>query len=284
MTSRSARAFLMLAAATLALLTSCTSSAPTIQPGTNAFHWAAAQQTFRQGDLARTQENLNRLVRSDNEYRTRAQVWLMVVSSGLADGYAELADNYEIGARMNRNNPGAFRKQTAVLRSAASQTALQMTETVHEFLQQNQDAMIPLAFDEPPGAAAEPAQLARIGKGLFPPAAEADLLQRAMLQRSVLLAVARATGNRADAAKARELFRQPPVTVPRGTFVTALAGMLFEHAELYSPMKLDQPVRVALLCREAVEALATVPATKETKELRATIEKTMKRVKIAPVS
>ena len=95
------------ASAALALVsfTAC-STAPTQSANarTPAFYWSAAAETFAAGNYAKTADHLQRLVESDSEYTARAIPWYLVVTSGMARGYTELADRYTTGARFNRAN------------------------------------------------------------------------------------------------------------------------------------------------------------------------------------
>ena len=58
----------------LAAGTSCSSGPQPPQPGSPAFFWAAAKETYRAGDFLKTSENLQRILVTDNEYTARAHV------------------------------------------------------------------------------------------------------------------------------------------------------------------------------------------------------------------
>jgi hypothetical protein len=86
-----------IALAILALLaagTSCSSGPQPLQPGTPAFYWAAAKETYRAGDYPKTSENLQRILAGENEFTARARAWDTVISGGVAQAYIELADNW----------------------------------------------------------------------------------------------------------------------------------------------------------------------------------------------
>ena len=266
------RAFLAFAVVGFSVIAAgCSSGPQPPQPGTPAFYWAAARSTYAAGDFLKTSDNLSQL--SDSaEYGVRTQPWSIVMSAGLAKGYMDLADNFEFGARANRNNPTPFRRQVQQLRSLASADAMQCAETVHKFLAGNKADPVALEFPYPTGSAAEPVQLQRVAKGMIVPAAEIEDLQKSMVRRGVLLTVTRAVGAD-DTAKALESFKTPDVKVPRAVFLLATAKALYEQADLYTSTKLDQPDRLNLLCEEAGNALKAVPETKETKDLSAKIAK-----------
>src|SRR5437763_941151 len=129
--------FLLSVAATLLATTSCSSGPEPPKPGSPAFLWNAAKSTYHSGDFVKTSETLQQLARSENEFTARARPWAIVVSSGLAEGYAETADTYEAGARANRANPMPFRKEASLLRSMASAASVELAETVHLFLEKD---------------------------------------------------------------------------------------------------------------------------------------------------
>ena len=62
-------------------------------------------------------------------------------------------------------------------------------------------------------------------------------------------------------------------------FALATVKYLHDQAQLFGRTKLDQPERLELFCNQALSALKTVKPTKETKDLTAKIEKTLKSAK-----
>jgi hypothetical protein len=235
--------------------TSCSSGPQPPQPGTPAFYWAAAKETYRAGDFVKTSENLQRILVGENEFSARARAWDAVISSGLAQGYIELADAWEAGARANRLNPTPFRKQVSALRSLASASAIQFTEDIHKVMEADKDPKILLAFAFPAGAAARPAGLKRVAGGILVQDSERDLLQAAMLQRGVLLSVCAAVGSRDDAAAAQEKLKAGDFLASREVFLLAAAQSLSDESELFTGTKLDLPNRLKMLSQEALKVL-----------------------------
>lgn len=264
----------------LAAGTSCSSGPQPPQPGTPPFYWAAAKETYRAGDFARTSENLQRILASENEFNARARAWDAVISSGLAQAYIELADTWEAGARANRPNPTPFRKQVSALRSLASASAIQFAEDLHKMVALDKDPNILLAFGYPAGAAAPPVGLKRVGSGILVQDSERDLLQGAMMQRGVLLSVCIAVGSPDDAAAAQEKLKTGEFRVPRDTFLLAAGKSLQERSEVFTSSKLDQPARLKLLSQEALNALGAIPQTKETKSVNDKIQARLKKARI----
>ena len=198
---------LMGVAAGLLLATSCSTGPAPLQPGTPAFIWNAAKVTYHAGDFVKTSENLQQLARGDSEYAARVRPWAIVVSAGLAEGYSEMADTYETGARANRANPMPFRKEVSQLRSLASASAVEFAEGVHDFLEKDKSPNVTLAFDLPTGSAAQPGGLRKVTGGALVQDSERDMLVTAMLQRGVLLSASRAAGSPEDSAKAMETLK-----------------------------------------------------------------------------
>ncbi len=262
------------------LLAGCASKGPAPpQPGTPAFSWGGAQTTFRSGDVLRTSENLERLIKTDNEFAARARPWSIVVSAGITRGFADLANTYDDGAKANRNNPMPFRKQSNTLRSMASSSALQFTEDVHQFLTKDKDAAVLLAFDYPPGSISPPPGMAKVAGGLLVQESEAASLQSAMLQRGVLSALSRVVASPDDTAGTLEKMKAPEVRVPRATFLLAVAQMLYQQSELFGGKQLDRPDRLKVMCTEALEALKDVPESKDSKQLTGKIQASLKKIK-----
>lgn len=257
------------------LAAGCSSGPQPPQPGTPAFYWAAAQSTYAAGDFLKASDNLSQLNTSP-DFGPRSRAWSIVMSAGMAKGYMDLADNFELGARANRANPTPFHRELQQLRSLAASSAMQCAESTAKFLTENKDDAIKLEFPFPTGNAAEPVQLQRVAKGMIVPAAEIEDLTKTMVQRGVLITVTRVVGASDDVAKAASTFKAGEVKVPRAVFLQANAQALVDEANLYTPAKLDQPDRLNLLCEQATQALQSIPATKETKDLLAKIGKMRK--------
>lgn len=271
-----ALAILGLAAAS----TSCNSGPQPPQPGTPAFYWAAARETYGGGDYLKTSENLQRIMASENEFTARARAWDTVITGGVTQAYIELADTWEAGAKANRPNPTPFRRQVSTLRSLASASAIQYAEDIHKVMEADKDATILLAFTSPAGAAAPPAGLKRVDGGILVQDSERDLLQAAMVQRGVLLSVCDAVGSAGDTAAAQEKLKTREFRVPREVFLLAAAKSLEAQSEVFTSTKLDLPNRLKLMSQVALNALGAIPQTKETKAVNDKIQARLKKAKL----
>jgi len=261
----------------LAVLSSCSSQPAPPATGTPAFYWQAARETFGTGDYTKTLEHLDNLLATDNDYTARALPWSLVLKSGLAEGYMELADHYAAGARVNKADPSAFRRQTSDLRNFANRLALAFAQDFGT-AEKLKDP-VPLAFAYPKGSALPVPELARVAGGFVLPQPEAEALQRRVLERDVLLAASRAAGAADNTAKTEQILKSENASVPLAVFLEAMAENLYDQSQLYTRDRLDDPGKLAIFCQRAQEALKKVPESKATKELGAKIAGALKKSK-----
>ena len=271
-------AWVLLTLLAFGIATGCSSGPPQIKPGSPAFFWAVAKESYRTGDLVKTDATLLELGQTDTEFAAPARVWQLVVSAGLTQGYSEMANAYEAGSSRNPANALAFRRQASCMRSLAATTALEFAQALHNLAETDQNAKLLLSFGFPPGTAAPPDALARLSGGTWLPDSDRDLLLTAMLQRGVLLAASGAVGNPDDPVKALAAFQTAEVRIPRETFLYGMAKLLYQEADLFGPLGMDRQDRFVLMCRAAVETLQALPQTKDTEALAAEIQATLKQV------
>lgn len=277
-----------LTAAAVALLSaglvscSSTSGPPQVKPGTPPFFWAAANDAYKKGDFAAVVKNLGSLTGTENEYRLKAQVWLIVVDSGLARGEMEWADLLEDGGKKARTKQLEFRKQMNDARNAASQSAMRVADLCHKLLPVLKEDKLPVAFQVPNVNKDRPLEVEKILKGLLPPEAELEGMRALMQKRGVLLSAARFGDAGGDVAKATAALSAADATVERNAFLTYLAGEFSELATVFGPKKLDRAGRAKLMLEEAKEALAPVPASPARAKLQKKIDEQAKKLPNIP--
>jgi hypothetical protein len=257
---------------------SCSSGPAGPEKGTPAFYWQAAKETFAAGDTTKTLEHLDKLLAEHNEYSDRALTWSLVLTSGLAAGYTELADTYELGGRVNKSDPSAFRRPMMNYRSIAGRLSLQFGENFAKFAAVKGDT-VPLAFGRPIGSAAPAPGLNRVSKGMVMPPADLENTEKRTLERGILLAACSAAGSPDDTAKMESIVKSPDATVPRAVFTMAMAQALYDASQLYTMRKLDDPNKLAIFAERAQEALKGLPESKQTKELESKIVAALKKGK-----
>ena len=259
--------------ACLFLISCSDSGAP--KEGTPAYYWAAAKETFGTSDYVKTVEHLEKLTTNENEFTTRARPWLLVMTSGITRGYMDLAESFDAGAHASKTNPTAFRRSTNAYRAAANRSALEFVQVFDQFVKSKDDP-VPIALPFPTGGAAPVAQLNKAAAGTMLSPGELEPAVKNAIKRGVLLATCAAAGAPEDPAKTQELLKPGTLQVPRAAFMTAMATTLFEESKLYGQRQIDNPERVKIFCTRALDALKTVPETKQTKELSSKITKSLK--------
>jgi len=269
---------LLLAVGATVFLAACSNGPTPPEPGTPAFLWNAARQAYHNGDIMKANDDLSELQQSDNEFSPRARIWQTVVAGGMAQGYCELADGYESGGRLNRANSLAFHKHVMDLRAMAAHAAMDFTEAVHMFVARDPSVEVQLAFDLPPGSAADPPALRKAYAGILMQDAEAQSLETTMVERGVIRAVCQANGTEGDSAQALEKFRAGEVKTPRATFLYAEAKTLFDVSDVFTANKLDEPQRRKVMLEEALAALHSGPETKDAVALATKIQAALKKI------
>jgi hypothetical protein len=257
---------------------SCSKAPTGPEKGSPAYYWQAARETFAAGDYNKTLDHLDQIMATQNEYTARAVPWSLVISSGMASGYTDLAENFSTGARANRKDPEPFRRQVRVFRELANRQALQFTENYGK-LDKIQGDNIALAFPFPKGSAAQVPQLARVAAGILVPQAEQDAAQEKALERGILLSTCKAAGAPNDVARTEQLLKSAEPQTPKGTFLFAMAQALYDNSQLYANDKLDEPQKMEAMLTRAQAALKSAPDTKDAKELKKKIDAALKKTK-----
>ncbi|MBM3747591.1 MAG: hypothetical protein FJW34_17535 [Acidobacteria bacterium] len=268
--------FLSCVVALSLIAVSCTPAPEQPKVGTPVFHWNAAKTTWAASDYSKVSDNLGEVIKTDNEYTAQAMPWRLVLLAGMSVGYSELAETWEAGSFANRANSTPFRTQENAYRRQGGQVALQFAETLQKFEATGKGKPAVMAFGFPTGSAAEIAQAKRVSSGILLPEADVALLEKRVIERAVLLAACRAVGAPDDAAKAQQIFKSDTVQVEWPVLAGALAVALYDQALFFARDHLDRPDRLEFFCKKAQELLKDVPETKETKSLKARIEKTLK--------
>jgi hypothetical protein len=235
-------------------LTACSSSVP-VRVGTQEFYWSAARETYAAGDYRKTADHLEKLIEANDSYAARAVPWYLVLTSGMAAGYMDLADNYTAGARRSKANALAFRLKATEYRTASSRLALRFAQNVDKIDRVPLGTM-PLAFPLPNGNAAQPALLSRIASGIEITPADALAAEALTIQHSVLMTVCLAAGSPNDVAKAEEIFGRPSSGTSRAIFGQAIAHLLETESTLYTRDKLDDPEKLSAFRQRAQNVLA----------------------------
>ena len=225
--------------------------------GTPEWYWQAAAENFGNGDLAKTEEHLSNLVKSESEWQKRGAAWRLVVLSGLARGYMDLGDAYADGSKENQAKAAQFRLPIQQYQRDGRRFAIALAESIGPFQKLiASDATVTLDFAFPGGSPNESAILTSVSGGTFPkeePRAEAE---DAAVMRGVLLqATLLSSGSGEGVTKARAAFEAGAAEVPRQLFLAGLAKTLYATAELFDRLHLNQPDIGKILVQRSEECL-----------------------------
>ncbi|MFN0170033.1 MAG: hypothetical protein ACKV22_26715 [Bryobacteraceae bacterium] len=260
------------------LAAGCSNAPPPPAKGTPAFSWGAAKENQAAGDYAKTVEHLGLVTKTDNEFSGKARPWHLVLTAGLTEGYMELGETFEYGARANKANPSQFRRRTSDYRSMASRTALQFFEAFTAFEKKLQEDQVPVYFGELRGSTLQPPALTRIANGETLPDSQIETVQKAVLERGILLAAGRMVDSD-DPSRTRELLKGENARVPRATFLKGAAETLYKISDLFGPRKLDLPDRRQFFLKQALSSVSALEETKELKEFKKKIDADLKKIK-----
>ena len=257
-------------------LASCAGGPPEPTVGSPEWHWQAAKTTWDIGDLNKTSDNLEPLVKADNQMAALAQPWQLILTAGMATGYMDVADAFEQGARANKSAPLAFNAVKDRYHNLASKEAAEFYQTYMEFKKTDQQGDIRLGFSFPKGNSMIVTELTRAAEGMKVSDAELTGAVKRALQRAVLLTTCLAVGAENDPAKAQLVFEDTEPAVSLNTFMLAMAKKLNEIANYYSPNKISNSERMKLFNDLALEAAKSLPESDETKDLIKKIESELK--------
>jgi len=230
----------------LLALTSISCSGPTTATvGSSEFYWSAAMETYTAGNYVKATDHLDHLIDSQNAYTSRALPWSLILTSGMAAGYMDLANAYASGARINKSNAAVFRRKAMEYRNMASPLALRFAQNIDKLATLPPGA-VRLAFTLPKGSPGYSPLVARISGGVQISPADEETAQIQAIERAVLLTTCQAVGAPNDTARTSEVLGHAVALTARPTFLKAMISMLDKEADLYARDKLDDPSKVAV--------------------------------------
>lgn len=237
----------------MAALSSC-SRPVTSQADAAAFHWSAAKERYVAGDYLKAIGNLDQLLEGANAFSSRALPFSLVLTSGVASGYMELADYYAAGAKANKGKTVIFQRKASDYRALANHMVLHFAEDTKKMDLLDGDS-VQLAFGPPKGNGVEPALFTQISHGMELSQADEEAALELAVDRGVLLAVCNTAGAPNNLAKASEILQRGEFLVRRAKFTKAVADQLEQASQLYARNKLDDSSKMAMLRQMAQETL-----------------------------
>lgn len=188
-----------------------------------------------------------------NEFTSRAQVFQVVVYSGLIRGYGELADGYRKGSETTRNPQfkAAFERQRNDALQYGSRLGLSLAELAHT-IDQTRSLGKEYTLDAPYPSQEAPLtlpQLSRVMDGGWIDPDEQETLGKEALLKGINDALAGVMG--ADRSKARTALAAGPVKLDGADFGLYFGKELLYAASLFDKKHGRDSTKLKLICAEA---------------------------------
>lgn len=258
----------------------------TVQFGTPAWYWQAAQDTFKAGDFAKTNEHLAELVKGDSEWKQRAAVWRMVLLTGLIRGNMELVDACRQGMEENKASVSTLQVPMQQYQRDGRQYTVDLLESWGKLKEAIGDGpSIPLEFPFPVGNATEPPALSAIKKGAVSDSAQLTDAAKQTLQRAVLLDVTLYAGAGEDVPKAQGMFNTLPVQASAVEFWSTVGDNLFDTSSLFAVRRINDPTIRKIMLERSLDSLTRALASEDdelkkgAEKKKEEIEKELKNIK-----
>lgn len=275
------RLFQGLVLLTALIMVSCGSEAPVNKMGTPEYFWSGAKETFGMKDYAKTASHLENVTKTANQFTNEAYPWRLILLSGLADGYAGIADSLETGGKNNRGAMVTFRKYMTDSRAQSKIWGLQFAQAFESFEKDMKGDTITVSMPMPGGSTVQSIQEGQLEKGILKSDTDFNTARSKAIDRYLLLSLCRALGVKEDSAKAQQMLQAGggKAEVPKAVFLTGMAQALYNASDLYVPKKLDEPQRLEFLTKHALDAVKGLPDSKEIKDLNKKITDRQKKLK-----
>ena len=252
----------LLCALTVMIIVSC--SPPEKRPTGWAKVYEDGKELFGRSDFERAVDYVRELAlkKPSNDYSERGQVLSVILLSGLAQGYWEVAEAY--GAGIDKLEDPAQRREYRRLRQDAYQYArthaLHLAEVARQFVESHEveevgerkELMVecPYPAVDPPSTN----QLLERAKGgdWIPPEEQAEAQRNAHrmhMQRSLAAALG------VEPAEVGLALQTGTARVPDAAFNLYLSGELVEGARIFGTQGLDESRNLVILCDQADASL-----------------------------
>ncbi len=234
------------------------------KPGTPAFKWNSAKESYKKGEYIKTSSVLVELGEKKGEFTEQARPWAMVMTGGMANAYMELADKFAEGTKKTRGDAVPFRRYNNEYKGKASASAMQFIELARGYVAESKAADAKFVFEMPEATFTEPGQYKKITTGLLVPAAEIVGVEQEVVRREIANQASIALGSPKDAAKARASYKDGTATAAGQAFLFMTAKQLWNIGEMFGQKKLNQPARFTHAAYDtAAQALGLVKGNKE---------------------
>jgi hypothetical protein len=259
--------------------------------GSPEWLYLAAKDSFRGGDIEKTEVHLGKLEDLDgNAFQARAAAWDVLLKSGRLLGYEELVEAYNSGSqRAQVAIKLGFGRDRAVMLKEIRGYGLHLLEANTRFQKvaaaQKLDH-VDLEFPWPEGSAAPVAEIERMEKGVWPVDTEREMITSKMLKRGLLRAVSAGITSVDDVPGAQKAMQAGKTSVPMAHFQLAIADAMSTTGKYFGERYIAESDKRKIFLQAAVDTAKRVvdlkpdaDIEKAAKKIQADAEKELKKIK-----
>ena len=289
--SSTLRTLLILCVAALFLLLPACGGPSGPAQGSPEWLYLAARDTFRGGDIDKTQVHLGKLEELEgNPYQARAAAWDVLIKSGRLLGYEELVESYHAGWQhgVGANKLNFARDKNTMLKEIRGYALHLLEANTHfqKIVASQKLDHVELEFPFPDGSAAPVVEIGRMEKGMWPVDTERELAVNKMLQRGLLRGIAGGITTLDDVPGAQKALQSGKTSVPLAHFQLGLANAMSSTAKYFGEHYIAESDKRKLFLGNTVEMAKKVldlkpdaDTEKAAKKLQADAEKELKKIK-----
>jgi hypothetical protein len=288
--SKILRPLLILCVAVLFLLFPACGGPSGPAQGSPEWLYLAARDSFRGGDIDKTQVHLEKVVAVESPFQARAAAWNVLIKSGRLLGYEELVESYHAGWQhaVGPNKLNFARDHDAMLKEIRGY-GLHFLDANTQFqkiaVSQKLDH-VDLEFPWPDGSAAPVGEIERMEKGIWPVDTERDLTKNKMLQRGMLRGISAGITTLDDVPGAQKAMAAGKTSVPMVHFQFAIANAMSTTAKYFGEHYIAESDKRKIFLENTIETVKKVldlkpdaDMEKAAKKLQADAEKDLKKIK-----
>jgi hypothetical protein len=258
--------------------------------GSPEWLYSAARESFRGGDIDKTQVHLGKLEDQESPFQARAAAWDLLIKNGRLLGYEELVESYNAGWQhaVGANKLNFARDKDTMLKEIRTYGLHLLDANTHfqKIAAAQKLDHVDLEFSWPEGSAAPVVEVERMEKGIWPVDSERELASSKMLQRGLLRGFAAGITSLDDVPGAQKAMASGKASVPITHFQLAIAGAMSTTAKYFGEHYIAESDKRKIFLQGTVDTAKKVvdlkpdaDTEKAAKKLQADAEKDLKKVK-----
>jgi hypothetical protein len=228
--------------------------------------WREVNREYESGDYINTLNYLDDLLRTQNDYTARAAAWKVVILGGMTRSALEIEQACAEGIfRVKSVDTGPYRTCMERFRWRARANTLGLIEALNE-VERNAAASgtVPLDFPLPKASAGPSPLIGQTRTGAMPVEKVFEPSVARIVDRQILLQVCDLVAT-SEVAAVQDMFKSPPVTIPKETFLVGVAKTLLVAAAVFGEDRLNDAAKRSATLQRATECLQPAIDGRDTK-------------------